>query len=119
MGLKDIGKELSKLASIEMEGHIKRGQLILEAKDYFNNSEEWIAWSTSFLGTAKAMHYRYIQLYKAFNDGTFGREMKVIPLRILQHFFSNIELRKKAQIDMKNGICIDSDWLNENKKKFT
>jgi hypothetical protein len=113
MDLKNIGKELSKLASLEADGYIKRGKLISLAKEHFESTNSWLAWSKSHLGTSKASHYHYIKIYQKFTDGTFGKELKVVPYSVLVNLTNNSELLNKARLDMSKGIEINNIWLKE------
>lgn len=117
MNLKDIGKELSALAQLELDAYLRRGELIQSAKEHFKTTNSWLAWSKSHLGISKSTHYQHIQLYKAFNNGTFGKEMKKVPIMVLTALISNEELRNKARIDMRTGVSIDSIWLKEQRLK--
>ncbi|GEM81429.1 hypothetical protein [Vibrio superstes] len=117
MQLKEISKELSKLAFIEMDGYIKRGQLIVKAKQHFEGSTAaWLAWSQSHLGISKSTHYSYIRIYECFNDGTFGKEMKTVSLRVLYDLSKDDKLRNKARLAMRQGDVIDINWLKNQQK---
>ncbi|MFV8439486.1 hypothetical protein [Vibrio owensii] len=117
MNLKTISKELSDLAQLELDAYLRRGELIQAAKEHFETTNSWLAWSKSHLGISKSTHYQHIQLYKAFNDGTFGREMKRVPIMVLTALISNEDLRNEARVDMRNGISVDCNWLKEKRSK--
>jgi hypothetical protein len=117
MNLKNISKELSDLAQLELDAYLRRGELIQSAKEHFKTTNSWLAWSKSHLGISKSTHYQHIQLYKAFNDGTFGKEMKKVPIMVLTALISNEELRNEARIEMRNGVSVDCAWLKEKRSK--
>lgn len=111
MKLKNISRELSDLAKLEIDAYLKRGELIEAAKIHFDTTASWLAWSKSHLGISKTTHYQHIQLHKAFTNGTFGKEMKKVPLMVLNRLMSNENLRNEARLDMAKGIKIDSNWV--------
>ncbi|KAB2822929.1 hypothetical protein [Aliivibrio finisterrensis] len=114
MKLDEIGKELSKLANFEVEVYIKRGELIFAAKEYFSSATEWLSWSKNYLGTGKASHYKYVTLYKCFNNGTFGKEMKILSTQVLYSLSKDEILRNKARVALNAGVKVDDFWVKNN-----